>query len=69
MGAGDSGPAGVLLGQEVMALEAENRMEGAPRGTVRDLVVPLQALPALTQMSRAHCFIYFHVIFPSKNAF
>ncbi|KAI1238979.1 hypothetical protein IHE44_0012077, partial [Lamprotornis superbus] len=73
----ETGPAGALLGQEMMALGADrrswavDRMEGAPRGTVRALEVPLGPQPALTavKMSGAHSLVHFHMVFPSKGAF
>lgn len=66
-----------LLGQEMTALGADmtswavDRMEGAPRGAVKALEVSLGAQPALTavKMSRAHSLVYFHLVFPSKDAF
>lgn len=73
----ETGTAGALLGQEMMALGADmrswavDRMEGAPRGTARALEVPLGPQPSLTavKMSRACSLVHFHMVSPSKGAF
>lgn len=74
-GAGDW-PCWGIAGQEMAALVpdmrswAVDRMEGAPKGAVRGLEVPLGTQPAHTaRMSRAHSLVPFHMVFPSKDAF